>query len=96
MYLIEIQTYFPLLLFAGVLSKGHVRCPWHGACFNVATGDIEDFPGLDSLPTFQVTPNSSPLGPNRAVSRHIPLHYCFSECTRLMSVCSRSELRRTE
>lgn len=40
---------------SGVLSKGHVRCPWHGACFNIATGDIEDFPGLDSLPTFQVT-----------------------------------------
>uniref|UniRef100_A0A671R5I1 Apoptosis-inducing factor 3-like n=1 Tax=Sinocyclocheilus anshuiensis TaxID=1608454 RepID=A0A671R5I1_9TELE len=37
-----------------VLSKGHVRCPWHGACFNITTGDIEDFPGLDSLPTFQV------------------------------------------
>lgn len=42
-------------LLSGVLSKGHVRCPWHGACFNIATGDIEDFPGLDSLPTFQVT-----------------------------------------
>lgn len=40
---------------SGVLSKGHVRCPWHGACFNIATGDIEDFPGLDSLPIFQVT-----------------------------------------
>uniref|UniRef100_A0AAX7T6S8 Rieske domain-containing protein n=1 Tax=Astatotilapia calliptera TaxID=8154 RepID=A0AAX7T6S8_ASTCA len=42
-------------LVKGVLSKGHVRCPWHGACFNIATGDIEDFPGLDSLPIFQVT-----------------------------------------
>ncbi|XP_061624160.1 apoptosis-inducing factor 3 isoform X5 [Phyllopteryx taeniolatus] len=41
-------------LVKGVLSKGRVRCPWHGACFNVATGDIEDFPGLDGLPTFQV------------------------------------------
>ncbi|XP_043966933.1 apoptosis-inducing factor 3 [Gambusia affinis] len=41
-------------LVKGVLSKGHVRCPWHGACFSTATGDIEDFPGLDSLPTFQV------------------------------------------
>ncbi|XP_026101049.1 apoptosis-inducing factor 3-like isoform X1 [Carassius auratus] len=41
-------------LVKGVLSKGHVRCPWHGACFNITTGDIEDFPGLDSLPTFQV------------------------------------------
>uniref|UniRef100_A0A8C5JVQ9 Apoptosis inducing factor mitochondria associated 3 n=1 Tax=Junco hyemalis TaxID=40217 RepID=A0A8C5JVQ9_JUNHY len=38
---------------AGVLSKGRVRCPWHGACFNIGTGDIEDFPGLDSLPRFQ-------------------------------------------
>ena len=28
---------------------GVVRCPWHGACFNVESGDIEDFPGLDSL-----------------------------------------------
>lgn len=44
-----------VFLRSGVLSKGHVRCPWHGACFNIATGDIEDFPGLDSLPTFQVT-----------------------------------------
>ncbi|KAK9522716.1 hypothetical protein VZT92_019162 [Zoarces viviparus] len=41
-------------LVKGVLSKGHVRCPWHGACFDIATGDLEDFPGLDSLPTFQV------------------------------------------
>lgn len=48
-----IDLTFPVI--PGVLSKGHVRCPWHGACFNIATGDIEDFPGLDSLPTFQVT-----------------------------------------
>lgn len=31
-----------------------VRCPWHGACFNTQTGDIEEFPGLDSLPTYKV------------------------------------------
>ncbi|KAM9547397.1 apoptosis-inducing factor 3-like [Salvelinus alpinus] len=41
-------------LVKGILSKGHVRCPWHGACFNIVTGDIEDFPGLDSLHIFQV------------------------------------------
>ncbi|KAG9487849.1 hypothetical protein GDO78_007575 [Eleutherodactylus coqui] len=41
-------------LVKGVLTRGRVRCPWHGACFNIATGDIEDFPGLDGLPKFQV------------------------------------------
>ncbi|XP_003801728.1 apoptosis-inducing factor 3 isoform X2 [Otolemur garnettii] len=41
-------------LVKGVLSRGRVRCPWHGACFNISTGDLEDFPGLDSLPKFQV------------------------------------------
>lgn len=29
-------------------------CPWHGACFNVCTGDIEDAPGLDSLHKYKV------------------------------------------
>ncbi|KAJ8044206.1 Apoptosis-inducing factor 3 [Holothuria leucospilota] len=37
-----------------VLSNGRVRCPWHGACFNTKTGDIEDFPGVDSIPCFKV------------------------------------------
>ena len=39
----------------GVVSNGHVRCPWHGACFNIRTGDIEDFPGLDSVQKFDVS-----------------------------------------
>ncbi|KAM4699305.1 apoptosis-inducing factor 3-like isoform 1-T2 [Discoglossus pictus] len=39
----------------GVLVGDRVRCPWHGACFNIKTGDIEEFPGLDSLPCFKVT-----------------------------------------
>ena len=34
--------------------SGQIRCPWHGACFNVANGDIEDFPGLNSLQCFNV------------------------------------------
>uniref|UniRef100_A0A1I8AVG0 Rieske domain-containing protein n=1 Tax=Steinernema glaseri TaxID=37863 RepID=A0A1I8AVG0_9BILA len=37
----------------GVYSNGKVRCPWHGACFNTKTGDIEDFPGLDCVPKYQ-------------------------------------------
>ncbi|XP_063704764.1 apoptosis-inducing factor 3 isoform X2 [Culicoides brevitarsis] len=41
-------------LVTGSLGDGRVRCPWHGACFNLTTGDIEDFPGADSLPCYQV------------------------------------------
>ena len=45
----------PLVM--GALGEGRVRCPWHGACFNIETGDIEDFPGLDSISCFQVDVN---------------------------------------
>ncbi|KAI9584228.1 apoptosis-inducing factor 3-like [Glossina fuscipes] len=38
----------------GVLSEGRIRCPWHGACFDIKTGDIENFPGLDSLLCYKV------------------------------------------
>ncbi|PWA20536.1 hypothetical protein CCH79_00003784 [Gambusia affinis] len=38
----------------GTLVGDRVRCPIHGACFNVKTGDIEDYPGLDCLPTYKV------------------------------------------
>ena len=46
-------THYGAPLIKGCLGNGRVRCPWHGACFNVTSGDIEDFPGLDSLPRFQ-------------------------------------------
>ncbi|XP_063306001.1 apoptosis-inducing factor 3-like isoform X1 [Pelobates fuscus] len=42
-------------LIKGALVGDRVRCPWHGACFNVKTGDIEEYPGLDSLPCFKVS-----------------------------------------
>lgn len=47
-------THYGAPLHTGVLGNGRVRCPWHGACFSIDTGDIEDFPGLDSLPCFKV------------------------------------------
>ncbi|XP_067931278.1 apoptosis-inducing factor 3-like [Watersipora subatra] len=47
-------THFGAPLVKGALCKGRVRCPWHGACFDLTTGDIEDFPGLDSLQSFEV------------------------------------------
>ena len=47
-------THFGAPLAKGYLGNGRVRCPWHGACFNVKTGDIEDFPGLDGIHKFEV------------------------------------------
>lgn len=48
-------THYGAPLSKGCLGNGRVRCPWHGACFNITSGDIEDFPGLDSLPRFQAS-----------------------------------------
>lgn len=47
-------THYGAPLDAGALGEGRVRCPWHGACFNIETGDIEDYPGLYSLPSYDV------------------------------------------
>ncbi|CAN9511610.1 unnamed protein product [Ophioblennius macclurei] len=41
-------------LVKGALVGDRVRCPFHGACFSVRTGDIEEYPGLDSLPSYKV------------------------------------------
>lgn len=38
----------------GVLCGDRVTCPWHAACFNVTTGDIEDGPVLDALQKYDV------------------------------------------
>lgn len=48
-------THYGAPLVSGALGDGRIRCPWHGACFSLKTGDIEDFPGFDSLPCYQVT-----------------------------------------
>jgi nitrite reductase/ring-hydroxylating ferredoxin subunit len=47
-------THYGASLANGAFADGVVRCPFHGACFNVESGDIEDFPGLDSLQKFEV------------------------------------------
>ncbi|KAI0366285.1 hypothetical protein BV20DRAFT_971998 [Pilatotrama ljubarskyi] len=47
-------THYGAPLAKGVLTAdGRVVCPWHGACFNVCTGDIEDAPAPTALHTFK-------------------------------------------
>ncbi|XP_030632608.1 apoptosis inducing factor mitochondria associated 4 [Chanos chanos] len=47
-------THYGAPLIKGALVGDRVRCPFHGACFNVKSGDIEEFPGLDCLPSYKV------------------------------------------
>jgi NADPH-dependent 2,4-dienoyl-CoA reductase/sulfur reductase-like enzyme/nitrite reductase/ring-hydroxylating ferredoxin subunit len=42
-------------LHSGVLVDGLIRCPWHGACFDIRTGDIEDHPGMACIPTYKTS-----------------------------------------
>ncbi|KAI2701474.1 uncharacterized protein N7518_000644 [Penicillium psychrosexuale] len=37
-----------------VTAEGRITCPWHGACYNVATGDVEDAPAPNALNKFEV------------------------------------------
>ncbi|WFD25884.1 Apoptosis-inducing factor 1 [Malassezia nana] len=48
-------THYGMPLSKGVLTDdGKLYCPFHGACFRVTTGDIEDAPALEPLQTFEV------------------------------------------
>ncbi|KAJ3092310.1 hypothetical protein HK102_008621 [Quaeritorhiza haematococci] len=47
-------THYKAPLIKGTLADdGRVMCPWHGACFRVQTGDIEDGPSVDGLVKFE-------------------------------------------
>ncbi|KAF6757217.1 flavo protein [Ephemerocybe angulata] len=47
-------THYGAPLAKGVLTAdGRVVCPWHGACFSVCTGDIEDAPAPTALHSFK-------------------------------------------
>ena len=48
-------THYGAPLAKGVIGEhGRIVCPWHGACFQVTTGDVEDAPALDPLAKFEV------------------------------------------
>lgn len=49
-------THYGAPLKNGVLNgNGRLVCPWHGACFNVKTGDVEDAPAPDPLARFEMS-----------------------------------------
>jgi NADPH-dependent 2,4-dienoyl-CoA reductase/sulfur reductase-like enzyme/nitrite reductase/ring-hydroxylating ferredoxin subunit len=66
----------------GILSEERVVCPWHNACFNITTGDQEQPPGLDALPSFPVhlegenviieLPEKVPMQRTHTMAKHNP------------------------
>ncbi|PGH06258.1 hypothetical protein GX51_02455 [Blastomyces parvus] len=48
-------THYGAPLVKGVLTPdARLTCPWHGACYNVTTGDVEDAPALNALHKYEV------------------------------------------
>ncbi|KAA0153071.1 hypothetical protein FNF31_06534 [Cafeteria roenbergensis] len=48
-------THYGLPLAGGTVADCSISCPFHGAQFDLRTGDIEDGPAFDKLPVFPVT-----------------------------------------
>jgi apoptosis-inducing factor 3 len=48
-------THYHGPLAEGLLSGNTVRCPWHHACFDLATGEAIEAPALSPLPCYAVT-----------------------------------------
>lgn len=56
-------THYRARLVTGVLAgDGRVTCPWHAACFDVRTGDIEEAPAIPRLKTFPIEIVEGPEG----------------------------------
>ncbi|MFA5183449.1 MAG: FAD-dependent oxidoreductase, partial [Syntrophales bacterium] len=49
-----ICTHYGGHLAEGALCGERVYCPWHQSAFNVISGDLEEVPGLDAVPRFEV------------------------------------------
>ncbi|KAJ9668451.1 Apoptosis-inducing factor 1 [Coniosporium apollinis] len=48
-------THYGAPLVKGVVTgDGRLTCPWHGACFDIKTGDVEDAPALDPIAKFEI------------------------------------------
>lgn len=68
-------THYGAPLVEGILSGERIVCPWHHACFNVKTGDLEEPPAFDALPSFEVRIDGEQISvhvPENAPDRRTP------------------------
>lgn len=47
-------SHFGAPMSTGLLFDDKVLCPWHAAAFSVKTGALENAPGIDGLPKFEI------------------------------------------
>ena len=47
-------THYGAPLVDGALVGERIVCPWHHACFDVTTGDMQEPPAVDSLPSYAI------------------------------------------
>lgn len=50
----SVCTHYGGPLAEGVLTGERVYCPWHQSVFNALSGDLEEPPGFDAVPRFEV------------------------------------------
>ena len=69
-------THYGAPLAEGYLSGDRIVCPWHHACFNARTGNLEEPPALDSLAKYRVTINDDDVIvelPDEPADRRTPM-----------------------
>jgi NADPH-dependent 2,4-dienoyl-CoA reductase/sulfur reductase-like enzyme/nitrite reductase/ring-hydroxylating ferredoxin subunit len=68
-------THYGAPLAEGYLSGDRIVCPWHHACFNARTGELEEPPALDSLASYPIRIEGDDIFvdlPAEANDRHLP------------------------
>lgn len=69
-------THYGAPLVEGVLNGERLVCPWHHACFNITTGDLQEPPAFDALPRYEVKIENDQVVvrvPDDASDRRTPL-----------------------